>query len=319
MNKPLSKWLAAWVLGFCVPMAALYGSMHRIEPMETIPTETTQVTQPVLQMLDVVQEDGTLTQMPLEEYITCVVLREMPASFEPEALKAQAVVARTYALRRSGGNKHPGGGICTKSSCCQGFRTEDDYLAAGGKPEDVQKIRAAVEATQGLVLTYGGKLIDATYFSCSGGYTEDAAAVWGTDVPYLQSIQSPGEEHASHFTDTVTFTAAEFSKALGRTLKGKPDTWFGTLIRTEGGGVESLEISGVTYQGTALRKLLDLRSTAFTISVSGQTVTVTTKGYGHRVGMSQYGADAMAASGSDFREILAHYYQGTLLTEASAD
>lgn len=258
--------------------------------------------------------DGSVEEMDMDEYLVGVVLAEMPAYFETEALKAQAVVARTYTQKAyTTGGKHGDGSICTKSSCCQAYVEESAYLEKGGTRESVDKVKAAVMATSGYVLTYEGALIEATYFSCSGGTTEDAAAVWGTDFPYLRSVSSPGEEDAVYYTDTETFTAQQFQSALGVSLSGSPKIWFGSVTYTAGGGVDTMEIGGETYQGTKLRQLLGLRSTAFTVSAEGETITITTKGFGHRVGMSQYGADAMAATGSTYDEILAHYYPGTAL------
>lgn len=267
------------------------------------------------QMLDVLTDEDVV-RMELEEYLTGVVLAEMPAAFEAEALKAQAVVARTYTMRaHNGKSKHENASVCTNSSCCQGYISPHDYQIGGGTLESVEKIREAVSDTEGYVLSYGGELIEATYFSCSGGTTEDAVAVWGTDVPYLKSVESPGEEHATHYTDTAVFAADEFRAALSKDLVGQPEDWFGEISYTSGGGVESIEICGKRYRGTELRMLLGLRSTAFSISTDGELITVTTRGFGHRVGMSQYGADAMAAAGSDFREILSHYYPGTTLEQ----
>lgn len=277
--------------------------------MQTVPKQT------VALPMRLRQGDGTAEEMDMDAYLVRVVLAEMPASFEPEALKAQAVVARTYTRKAYiTGGKHGDGSVCTQSSCCQAYITEEDYLARGGTAEGVEKIRAAVEDTSGYVLTYDGALIEATYFSCSGGSTEDAAAVWGTDYPYLQAVDSPGEEGASAYSDSVTFTPEEFCAALGTELTGLPETWFGTVVYTEGGGVASLIIGGESYSGTQLRYLLGLRSTAFSVETEGEEITITTKGYGHRVGMSQYGADAMAVTGCGFEEILTHYYQGTVLT-----
>ena len=260
-----------------------------------------------------VRTGDAVEQQELEEYLVGVVLAEMPASFEEEALKAQAVVARTYTLRanRTGG-KHGDGSICTDYACCQAYIDPEEYRSQGGTGENVDKIRRAVMATAGQVLTYGGELIEATYFSCSGGTTEDAVAVWGNDYPYLQSVDSPGEEHAAHYTDTVTFAPAEFAGALDSALSGSPKNWFGAVTYTDGGGVDTMVIGGKTYKGTELRQKLGLRSTAFTVS-AGETISITTRGYGHRVGMSQYGADAMALSGKGYEEILTHYYQGTVL------
>ena len=281
---------------------------------ETAPT-VEETTAPPEAVMVPVRVDGRTVEMELNEYLVGVVLAEMPVSFEPEALKAQAVVARTYTMRahRNGG-KHGGAAVCTDPGCCQAYTAPADYLKNGGSQAGVDKVRSAVNATGQEVLTYGGELIEAVYFSCSGGSTEDAVAVWGTDYPYLQAVSSPGEEKAEHYTDTITYTAANFEAALGRDLPGSPNEWFGVITYTPGGGVASMEIGGQTYKGTTLRSALGLRSTAFMVAVTSNSVTITTKGFGHRVGMSQYGADAMAVAGSGYREILSHYYQGVTLT-----
>jgi stage II sporulation protein D len=263
--------------------------------------------------LTVKNKAGNLQQMTLEDYLVGVVLAEMPADFESEALKAQAVVARTYTRRRMDGGKHEAAAVCMDPGCCQGYRSPEEYREAGGKESAVGKVRRAVEDTDGLVLRYGGKLIDATYFSCSGGSTEDAVAVWGQDVPYLQAVESPGEEEAPRYSDTVTFTAAELARRLGIENRGDPAGWFAEFTYTDGGGVESMSVRGKTFTGTQLRSKLGLRSTAFSVEVAGETITITTRGFGHRVGMSQYGAQAMAQSGSGFADILSHYYTGAEL------
>lgn len=242
-----------------------------------------------------------ILDMPLETYITCVLAGEMPVSFEMEALKAQAVAIRTYTLRtvmKSG--KHSPAQICTDPACCQAFSNPDSS-------SDAEKLRAAVQQTQGLVLMYGGELIDATYFSCSGGRTEAALEVWGSDVPYLQSVDSPGEEIADCFVDTKILSKRQFCDLLGLDMDAK----VGQVIHTAGGGVKTVQIGDQLFMGTQLRKLLNLRSSAFTISETESGVMITTRGYGHRVGMSQYGAEAMALTGDNYDEILAHYYPGT--------
>lgn len=272
--------------------------------------------QPVL--IRVLKEDGPVS-MALEDYLVGVVLGEMPVDFELEAQKAQAVVARTFTLKTRAGEKHENGAVCTDSTCCQAYMEVADYLNNGGSRDGVERIKAAVKATENLVLTYEGELIEATYFACSGGRTEDAVAVWGTDVPYLRATDSPGEEQATHYTDTVTFSADEFAQALELDLNGDAASWFGSATYTAGGGVNTMTIGGKVFQGTQLRKCLGLRSTAFTITTEGQKITITTKGYGHRVGMSQYGADAMAVQGSNYEQILTHYYQGAVLREWTDD
>ena len=247
--------------------------------------------------------------MPLEEYLEGVLLGEMPVSFHPEALKAQAVVARTYTIKRGTQSpKHSGGAVCTDATCCQAYAEASNFTQ-----EQLEKIRSAIRETEGQVLTYDEMLIDATYFSCSGGRTEAAVAVWGTDVPYLQAVDSPGEGFASAYLDTVTYTTQEFADLLDVNLQGNQDTWFSDITYTPGGGVATMSICGREYTGTQLRSLLNLRSTVFYMTALGNSITITTRGYGHRVGMSQYGAEAMAQSGSDYKDILAHYYPGTRL------
>lgn len=258
--------------------------------------------------------DGEVTAMDMDEYLLGAVLAEMPADFEVEALKAQAVAARTYARRAYvTGGKHGDGSVCGNYACCQAYISPEDYLEKGGTPEGVDKVRSCVEATSGVVLTYEGVLIEATYFSCSGGRTEDAVAVWGTEFPYLQAVDSPGEEGAAHYRDTVIFLPEVFCARLGLALTGEPESWFGETVCTDGGGVDTLVIGETVFRGTELRALLGLRSTAFTVDASDGNIHITTRGYGHRVGMSQYGADAMAVTGAGYGEILAHYYPGTVL------
>lgn len=312
----------AVTMGLVVP-TVLLGAVVSFAPLvQEKPSQMESVTQAVTlpaaseMLIPVLEDGGQIIQIDLDEYLTCVVLAEMPVSFEDEALKAQSIVARTYTLRAANGAaKHEQAAVCTDSACCQGYMEVETFLNKGGKEKDVQRIRNLVASTAGQVLTYEGELIEATYFSCSGGATEDAVAVWGTDVPYLQSVESPGEEHATHYTDTVTFSAADFAERLGVKLSGKPADWFGSVTYTNGGGVDTMTIGGEIYSGTALRSLLGLRSTAFEAAVDADTIRITTHGYGHRVGMSQYGADAMAASGSTYPEILAYYYQGTEVTQ----
>lgn len=265
-------------------------------------------------MLPVMMSDGSVEQMALDDYVVCVVLAEMPAEFEEEALKAQAVVARTYALKRyQSGEKHDRRAVCTDSTCCQAYCTRSDFLQRGESKENLQKVIDAVAQTHDLVLTYNGTLIEATYFACSGGRTEDALAVWGEEIPYLQAVDSPGEEKASHYMDTVSFTMEEFAQRMEVDADSLSGNWIGTITYTPGGGVDTINIGGQSYKGTTVRQKLGLRSTAFVMTAVGNTVTVTTKGFGHRVGMSQYGAEAMAVSGSTYEQILSYYYQGTVL------
>lgn len=282
---------------------------------ETEPSQTQNQPQPTQSVLTVIFEDGQ-QKVALETYLVGVVLGEMPASFEPDALRAQAVAARTYTLKRcQDGRPHGENTICTDYTCCQAYTEPEDYLAAGGSASAVERVRQAVKDTASEVLVYEGELIVATYFSCAGDSTEDAVAVWGQEYPYLQAVASPGEEGAAYYTDSKTFSAEAFQAALGMRLEGTVESWFGTPTRTDGGGVETLPICGIPYRGTTLRTLLELRSTDFTVSVKNGQITFHTKGFGHRVGMSQYGANAMAKAGSDYRQILTHYYTGVEIVQ----
>ncbi len=297
--------------GLMLNCASFFVSNKNLELVETAPQET--IPETVDLSVRIQNPQGNTEEWNLDTYLVGVVLAEMPASFELEALKAQAVAARTYSRKAwETGGKHGDGSICTDSTCCQAYISEADYQNQGGIAEDLEKVRQAVLLTSGEVLMYDGELIEATYFSCSGGSTEDAAAVWGAEFPYLQAVESPGEEGAAHYQDTVTFTPEQFQRALGVSLSGYPASWFTAATYTEGGGVATMKIGEKTYSGTELRSLLKLRSTRFTVS-TGANIIITTQGYGHRVGMSQYGADAMAVTGSSYAEILAHYYPGTTL------
>ena len=317
MKAIMKDVLLSCFMGLILPSVVVHGAVflrqNRQEPPpQTVPTQPSYVGN-----IHVAVRSGEEVQMrELEDYITEVVLSEMPASFEPEALKAQAVAARTYTMKAAlTGGKHGDGSTCTDSACCQAHISKSAYLLKGGTEEAYAKVRSAVVGTAGQVLTYGGELIEATYFSCSGGRTEDAVQVWGADYPYLVSVESPGEEAAAHYRDTVTFTPEEFAAALDRELEGTVKDWFEGIQYTHAGSVSTATICGQDYTGTQLRSLLGLRSTAFSVETKENTITITTKGYGHRVGLSQYGADAMAVQGSDYREILAHYYTGTVLGE----
>lgn len=321
----LKKWFVPILLSICL-LAVLLDSKTPTKVFEgdstheTIAVSNTTESTPVQELIvSVLMKDGTVNEMPIEEYILSVVLREMPADFEMEALKAQAVVARTYTFRRMHiKQRHKNAHVCTMSSCCQGYWDPSDYLQSGGTEERIDKVRQAVMETAGTILVYNGKPIEATYFSCSGGYTEDAVAVWGSNVPYLKATQSPGEERAGYYTDTVKFSVDAIVRKLGISLNNLHDFRIGKITYTDGGGVDSIEICKKTFSGTQVRSLLDLKSTAFVISVAGSTVTITTKGFGHRVGMSQYGADAMALTGSDYQQILLHYYHGVELLSIGA-
>lgn len=268
-------------------------------------------------------EDGVET-VDEDTYLTSVVLSEMPASFEPEALAAQAVAARTFLARQRLAGKHMDCDVCTDSACCQAWSSEATLDAKYGVelPQYWDKASAAVAETAGEILTYDGAPIEAVYFSCSGGSTEAAVAVWGTDVPYLQAVESPGEQDALRYESEAAFLEDELRAILNKAapeakLDGPSEGWFGEPFLTEGGGVASVTIGGEDFTGTQLRSLLGLNSTRFTVTCGDGEVVFHVRGFGHRVGMSQYGANAMAKLGFDYRAILQYYYRGAGIEKAS--
>lgn len=256
--------------------------------------------------------DGEDVQwMAMEEYLTGVILAEMPTTYDHDALCAQAVAARTYALKRQEDARHPKGAVCTDFACCQAYVGIPEFLDGLGFEEDVTVAKKAAMDTAGFVVTYEGTLIEATYFHSSGGRTEEALAVWGVDLPYLQVVESPGEEELEDYSNSAFYTLADLERLLERNLPGTPSSWLGWTTYTPGGGVETVMLAGIQYTGIQLRSLLNLNSTAFTIQPDSAGLYFTTLGKGHRVGMSQTGAQAMALGGATWQEILAHYYPGT--------
>lgn len=261
--------------------------------------------------------EGSVCELPLAEYLTGVVMAECLPTFSTETLKAQAVAARTFAAKTAQAAKHPEADVCADPACCQAYappQTLREKLGAAYAPYR-ERAAAAVEATAGELLRYDGELIDAVYFSCSGGRSEPAKAVWGGDVPYLQSVESPGEEGCAKFESRTEVPLLQFRQTLldsgvPLTLSPLPQDWFGEIVRSEGGGVLTAEIGGASFTGAQLRAMFALPSTNLRFSVDGGSVVIETRGYGHRVGMSQYGAEAMAQRGCDYRAILRHYYTG---------
>lgn len=260
------------------------------------------------QVMLAVELSGEERELCLRDYLIGVVMGEMPAEFPQEALKAQAVAARTFTLRRV----EQGGILSDDPAVCQAYTDPGTAETKWGEnwEEYLEKITQAVEATDGQVLYYNGTLISATYFSCSGGKTESAQAVWGGDVPYLVSVDSPGEENSTVYESTVSVSTVEFLNALEIESPSVSQVTY-----TEGGGVDTMVIDGKTVSGTEMRRLFGLKSTLFSMEISENAVDFRVRGYGHRVGMSQYGAKAMAETGMNYEEILKWYYTGVEIGE----
>ena len=267
-------------------------------------------------------------EIPLEDYVAGVVAAEMPARYGAEALKCQAVAARTRAVfscRALGGNgcdAHADCDLCDDAACCQGYRDFASRAAEWGTEASVMEARiiSAVRATTGEILTYDGLPIEVLYHACSGGRTEDAAAVFAQAVPYLVSVDSPGEEGYDGYTATTRLTLSEAAKRLehafpgcGVTAEGLPGQ-LRLQSTTASGRVDTLLVGTQTVTGRAFRQALGLRSTFITWDADDTAIVFTTRGYGHGVGMSQAGAQAMAARGTNYADILSHYYPGALLS-----
>ncbi|WP_298031878.1 stage II sporulation protein D [uncultured Dysosmobacter sp.] len=259
-------------------------------------------------------------EMDLGTYLVGVVRAEMPASFELEALKAQAVAARTYTLYKmqSGGNHGDAADICTDHTCCQAYIGEEQARENWGGDADAyeEKVETAVKETDGQMALYGGVPILAVFHSSSAGLTRPAGQVWVNDLPYLQAVESPEAQDAiPNYYSRVEFTAEDFkAKFLAARpeadLSGSMDSWLKNAVTDTAGSVDTLSVGGVTVKGTELRTILGLRSACFEWEVQDGRLIFFVTGYGHGVGMSQYGANAMAAAGADYREILTHYYTG---------
>ncbi len=273
------------------------------------------------QMISVyLADEGRVAQMELESYVCGVVAAEMPAAYHLEALKAQAVAARTRAIwqvENGGCALHAGADICTDSAHCQGYATPAQCRELWGEEYTAYRDRVleAVAATMDELVTYGGQPITVMYHAISGGRTEAAQTVFSEALPYLVSVESAGEEGALGFLEDTFFTFDEMAASLGEAfgLELTADEVERTLAvagYTDTGRVAAMLVGGREVEATAFRQALGLRSTWFTLSMDGSGATFHQRGYGHGVGMSQAGANSMAADGADYRAILTHYYPG---------
>lgn len=271
-----------------------------------------------------VTAENRLAEMTLEGYVCGVVAAEMPATYHLEALKAQAVAARTravYQAQNGGCTRHEGADICTDSAHCQGYATLSECRERWGTEYEVyrERILKAAEETKDELLTYEGEPITVMYHAISGGTTEAAQTVFAQSLPYLVSVDSSGEEDVRGFYTDTRFTFEEAARLLSAGLPEMSvtaeDVRQSLLIGgyTPTGRVKSLLLNGREVEATAFRKALGLRSTWFTFSTDADSVTFHQRGYGHGVGMSQAGANRMAADGSSYRDILGHYYPNTQL------
>lgn len=254
--------------------------------------------------------NGSVIKLNMTDYLIGVVSSEMPASFNLEALKAQSVLARTYALKAKQTGKK-----LTDTVSTQSYIDIDQMKNKWGNSFNTfyNKIKNAVENTNGEYLSYNGNYIEALYHSTNNGKTESSLDVFGNYYPYLISVSSEYDKNASSYLRTINMPLDTISNKLGLSLNN--DSVINILSYTDGGNIKEININGNNFSGKKVRELLGLRSTDFDISISDNNANITTRGYGHGVGMSQYGANGMANAGYSYKDILSHYYPGTTLTK----
>ena len=270
---------------------------------------------------------GTVEEMDINHYLTGVVAAEMPVDFEIEALKAQSVAARTYMTSHlydfDSGNiddAHTNAAICTDSTHCQAYVNEKDFKAKRENADEKwDKIKTAVQSTSDEIITYKNKPISAVFFSTSSGKTENAEDVWGREIPYLKSVKSKGDELSPRYTSEKNLSVEEFYKTISQKypdadISKEP---FANEVHSESGGIKSIEVYGISISGTELRSLFELQSTNATLSLKDNTIKISVKGFGHNVGMSQYGANYLASEGKDYKDILKAYYRGIKIKKLS--
>lgn len=265
------------------------------------------------------KDNEKVEEVALDEYLYGVVSAEMPVSFEKEALKAQAVVARTYTIYKIVNNdgKHKNADICDDSTCCQAWISKEDRLSKWKEEErnsNWSKIEEAVNDTQGKIITYEGKPINAFFHSNSGGKTEAPINVWGgSGYPYLQSVSTSGEDAYSQYNSEAEFTKEEFEEKIKKEhsdfkIDYKKEDCIKVEEYTEGNRVKSVKIGNLDLSGVEVRNIFGLRSANFKIIMKNNKIRFEVLGYGHGVGMSQTGADSLAKEGKNYEDIIHHFY-----------
>lgn len=263
------------------------------------------------------KKTGNTEQVNIDDYLCNVVSAEMPADFEIEALKAQVIVARTYTIYKILNKKHENADICDDSTCCQAWISKEDRLARweeSKRENNWQKINDCVNSTKGKIITYNNQPINAFFHSNSGGVTEIPVNVWGgTGYPYLQSVETSGEDAYNQYASEVVFTQEELINKLKQkysdiSIDFSNENEIKILEYTESTRVKTVKFGNHEISGVEARTLLGLKSTNFEITKDGDNIKFSVKGYGHGVGMSQTGADSMAKQGSTAEDIIKHFY-----------
>lgn len=268
---------------------------------------------------------GETQEEKLEEYLVGVVAGEMPASFEKDALMAQAVAARTYIYKKIKDNKekdgHSGATVCDNPGCCKAYAENEELKEKWGADFEkyYKKVESAVKDTENRILVYENEPISAVFHSMSNKRTENSEDVWGSEYPYLKSVESGGEDMLPNNISEVAIAKEDFmqkiKEANEKAIFQNSAADIGNPVYNEGGSIKSITIGGADFTGVEIRSMFGLKSADFEINLTENDVVFTVYGYGHGVGMSQYGANELAKQGLGWEEILLHYYQGTKISE----
>ena len=276
---------------------------------------------PIINVYNV--DKNKIEKIDIEKYLYGVLSSEMPSTFDEEALKAQAIAARTYVIYKMENNitsGHKNSAVCTNSAHCQAYTSYEDLKKIKGEDwikSDYVKVKKAVDDTKGQIVTYEKKAILPLYFSTSSGKTENSKDVFSTQYPYLVSVDSPYEQNSPKYSTTYSIKKSKFIKCIKNIYPqinislDKLDKEVNIVDRTDGGCVKIIEVGNIKISGTDMRKILNLNSANFTINYDNDEMNFTVKGYGHGVGMSQWGAEGMAKKGYKYYDILFHYFKGT--------
>ncbi|WP_100401488.1 stage II sporulation protein D [Bacillus sp. FJAT-42315] len=287
------------------------------EPNKTTPNAPAE--EPAVEVAVFRSGSQQIENFPLEQYVAGVVAAEMPAEFEKEALKAQALTARTFIIQHMMNGKTVSNGQAhvTDTVNHQVFQTKSELEKTWGNDFSWKwkKINEAVQETKGEIITYDGTPITASFFSTSNGYTENSEDYWGQPLPYLKSVASPWDEQSPKYRAQLRLPLSEFERKLGVSIDGGQEAGMITK-RTPGQRIAKVKIGNKEFSGREVREKLQLPSSDFSWVVKGDEVIVSTKGYGHGVGMSQYGANGMAKEGKDHQQIIHHYYQQIKIDKA---
>ena len=334
-HKPWIRWLAVWFASVAAVVVLVPILLVQTKPDSPVPgysempsPQGAERSTPQQRIVPVyLAQEKRVEEVPLEDYVRGVVAAEMPIEFELEALKAQAIAARTYIIRRSlnpdAGGQAASNAWVTDTVAHQAYVTDSELKnrwPAASFDRNMDKLRRVVRETEGLILTYEDQPIEAVFFSTSNGYTENSEDYWGTYYPYLRSVPSPWDAGLSpRFTEKVVFSNRELQRRLGLSgivpVSSGASKGLKVLRFTASGRVKSVSVGGKTFSGREFREKLGLNSAHFQWEWQGDELHITTTGYGHGVGMSQYGANGMAKEGSKAEDIVKHYYTGVKISK----